>query len=338
MESFASSNGILLTSDVRRLEANPRALGHAVARGELVRVHRGAYVRSDEWNALDSAQRYRRRVIAAARASRSRPVLSHQSAAAFWGIPTIGDPMRLVHVLTTPMAGTRTENGFRRHAAEIASEDVIEQDGVRVTSFARTLIDLARDTPFASAVVSLDWSLRPARKDLEPRIKIDQLQEFFEAQPGERFRRRVHRALEFASPLSGSPGESFSRATMHELGFPAPVLQFDVRDGRGLIGTCDFAWPERGLLGEFDGRVKYTRGMARPGENVEDIVMREKIREDRMRATGRGMTRWLWSEVLHQEQLRAKLTGAGLPNRRSGPVRITPGRIGGPDAPSRPGK
>ena len=337
VESIASPNGIFLTSDVRRLDADPRQLGHAVARGELVRIHRGAYVRSDEWRALDAAQRYRRRVIAAARASRSRPILSHQSAAAFWGVPTTGDTTHLVHVLTTPMAGTRTENGFRRHAAEIANDDVVEHDGVRVTSFRRTLIDLARDTPFASAVVSLDWSLRPLRKDLPPRVRIDELQEYFDAQPGERFRRRVHRALEFASPRSESPGESLSRATLHELGFPAPVLQLEVRDGRGLIGTCDFAWPEFGLLGEFDGRAKYTRDMVRPGENVEEIVVREKIREDRMRATGRGMARWLWSEALQPALLRDKLVAAGLPIRRSGPVRITPGRIGGPEAPFRPG-
>ena len=337
MESFASEDGILLTADVRRRDEDPRRLVHAVTKGELVRVHRGAYMRADEWSLLDSAQQYRRRVIAAARASRSQPILSHQSAAAFWGIPMIGNSMQLVHVLTTPIAGSRTENGFRRHAADITRDDVVERDGVRVTSFARTLIDLARTTPFPSAVTSLDWGLRPAGRGLPARTRIDALQEYFDGQPGERHRRRVHRALEFASARSESPGESLSRAMMHELGFPAPVLQFEVRDGRGLIGTCDFAWPEFGLLGEFDGRLKYTRNMVQPGENVEDIVVREKIREDRMRATGLGMTRWLWPEALQPALLRDKLSAAGLPNRHSGPVRVARGRIGGPDAPLRPG-
>ncbi|HWH97175.1 MAG TPA: hypothetical protein VNS80_02310 [Pseudolysinimonas sp.] len=245
--------------------------------------------------------------------------------------------MQFVHVLTSPSAGTRTENGFRRHAVDIASDDVVEFDGVRVTSFTRTLIDLARTTPFVAAVAALDWSLRPAA-DRPPRVRIDELQEYFETQPGERYRRRVYRALEFASPRSASPGESVSRAVMHELGLPAPELQFEVRDGRGLVGICDFAWPDFRLLGEFDGRVKYTRNMARPGENVEDIVVREKIREDRMRATGLGMTRWLWSEALQPEMLRYKLLAAGLSTRRSGPVRVARGRIGGPDMLSRPGK
>lgn len=117
---------------------------------------------------------------------------------------------------------------------------------------------------------------------------------------------------------------------IHDLGLPAPTLQFGVRDAHGLAGTSDFAWPEFRLLGEFDGKVKYTRGMARPGENVEDIVVREKLREDRMRATGRGMVRWLWSDALQPGLLHEKLVGAGLPAGVSGPSRRFPGPISGP--------
>jgi hypothetical protein len=280
-----------------------------------------------EWEHLDRRERYRKQVIAAGLASRSRPVLSHQSAAAIWGIPVLGDSRGLVHVLTTVAAGTRTENGFRRHAADIAEDDVVERDGVRVTSLHRTLIDLARDMPFASAVVSLDWSLRPPVEHAPPRTIIGELQEYFDQFPSPRNRRRVHRALEFASPLAGSPGESASRAVTHELGFPAPILQFEVTDRRGVAGIADFGWPEHALLGEFDGLVKYTRDMTRPGENVDAIVVREKIREDRMRATGRRMTRWLWKDVMQPALLHQQLSDAGLRRRRgSGPVRHNPGR------------
>ena len=174
---------------------------------------------------------------------------------------------------------------------------------------------------FASAVAGLDWSIRPARRGIAPPITIDALQEYFSRQSALQHRRKVHRALEFASPLAESPGESLSRAVIHELGFLAPVLQFRVDDARGHAGTCDFAWPEHALLGEFDGKVKYTRNLARPRENVEDIVLREKLREDRLRATGRGMVRWVWSEALDPERFRAKLIAAKLPLRRSGRVR-----------------
>jgi predicted transcriptional regulator of viral defense system len=321
VESFASSNGILLTSQLRAVRADERRLRQAAARGELVRVHRGAYVRADAWSALDHREQYRRRVIAAALASRSHPVLSHESAAAVWGIPIVGGDPSVVHVLTSSTAGTRTENGFRRHAATAGSDDIVEREDVRVTSLARTLIDLARSGSFPAAVAALDWSLRPPSKGAEPRMRIEALQEYFEGQAATHNRRRVHRALEFATPLAETPGESVSRAAIHELGFPAPVLQYRVDDARGLAGITDFAWPQHGLLGEFDGLIKYTRNLARLGENVEDIVVREKVREDRLRATGRRVARWLWSESLQPALLHDKLIAAGLPRSKSGPLR-----------------
>lgn len=321
MESIASRDGILLTSHLREIRADERRLRAAASRGELTRLHRGAYIPTAEWSALDQRERYRRKVVAAALASRSQPVLSHQSAAAVWRIPVVGADPSVIHVLTTLSAGSRTENGFRRHAAQPADDDVVERDDVLVTSFERTLVDLARSLPFPAAVAALDWALRPAKTGSTPRSRIESLQEYFERQPEPYHRRRVHRALEFASPHAESPGESLSRAVIHELGFPAPTLQYRVEDARGLAGICDFAWPEHALLGEFDGLVKYTRNLAREGENVEDIVVREKVREDRLRATGRRVTRWLWAEVLEPSRLHDKLIAAGLPRQKSGPIR-----------------
>ena len=50
---------------------------------------------------------------------------------------------------------------------------------------------------------------------------------------------------------------------------PEPQLQFKVYDEVGnLIGITDFAWPEFGLLGEFDGKIKYGR-LLKDGETAE---------------------------------------------------------------------
>jgi predicted transcriptional regulator of viral defense system len=314
MEHYASPHGIALVAELRRLEIDDRPLRRAAHRGDLVRVHRGAYVSAAEWMSLDRHERYRRQVVAAALASRSRPVLSHQSAAAMWGIPIIGPWPTVVHVLTSMRAGTRTENGFRRHAAETSDEDVVELDGVRFTGFERTLIDLARETGFASAVASVDWSLRGSEpRRPKPVTSIDVLREYADHQQTTRNRRKLSRVLDFATPLAESPGESLSRVVIHELGFPAPSLQVPFSDRKGIIGRVDFAWPEFSLVGEFDGLIKYTRGMARPGENVEKIVVREKVREDRIRALGERMTRWLWATARSPGDLYRQLVDAGLP-------------------------
>lgn len=263
MEFPATPHGIALVSELHRLDIDDRPFRRAVLRGDVVRVHRGAYIAADEWASLDRHERYRRHVIAAALASRSRPVLSHFSAAALWGIPIIGDWPKLVHVLTTPAAGTRTENGYRRHAATVSDDEIVESGGVRFTSLARTLIDLARDSSFASAVAGLDWSLRSPSQGAAPRIRLEQLQECAAAQPSPRNTRKVNRALGFADARAETPGESLSRVVIHELGFPPPELQAEVTDRNGLIGVSDFEWPLLRLLGEFDGLIKYTRGPAR---------------------------------------------------------------------------
>lgn len=58
----------------------------------------------------------------------------------------------------------------------------------------------------------------------------------------------------------------------------------------------DLYWEDYRLLGEFDGRIKYER-LRKKDETASDVVAREKTREDRMRATARGMARFIWSEV-----------------------------------------
>ena len=79
---------------------------------------------------------------------------------------------------------------------------------------------------------------------------------------------------------------------------PEPVLQFEVYDENGnLIGVTDFAWPDYGLLGEFDGKIKYGR-LLKDGETTSDVVVREKEREDRIREITRWMMiRYVWRDL-----------------------------------------
>jgi hypothetical protein len=77
------------------------------------------------------------------------------------------------------------------------------------------------------------------------------------------------------------------------------------------LEISDFYWDEHRHLGEFDGMIKYQR-LFRPGETASDCVIREKKREDAMRADVRGishMSRFVWPEVMPQ---RARRTMADL--------------------------
>src|SRR3954469_13648996 len=92
------------------------------------------------------------------------------------------------------------------------------------------------------------------------------------------------------------PGESGSRIVLSGRGLLPSALQLPVRDGTRLLGRVDFAWPEHRTLGEFDGRVKYGR-LLRPGDDVTEVVYREKLREDLLRDLGWQVVRWTWPDL-----------------------------------------
>ncbi|MFD0806729.1 hypothetical protein ACFQ0K_11585 [Nocardioides caeni] len=103
-------------------------------------------------------------------------------------------------------------------------------------------------------------------------------------------------------------GESRGRWSFRSLGFPAPELQWEVRTSSGLlVGICDWAWPKYGLLGEFDGRVKYGR-LLRDGQEPGDAVFDEKKREDLLREeTGWPMVRFVWRDYERPSEIGRRL-------------------------------
>ena len=109
---------------------------------------------------------------------------------------------------------------------------------------------------------------------------------------------------QLADGRSESPGESVTRVQFHRFGIPMPELQYHVVDRHGtLVGISDFYWEEHRHLGEFDGKIKYQK-LLRPDETPSECVFREKKREDAMRADLRGMTRFIWSDVMPQKARR----------------------------------
>ena len=84
---------------------------------------------------------------------------------------------------------------------------------------------------------------------------------------------------------------------------PRPEPQYKVYAGRRLLGIVDFAWPELGVILEFDGNVKYEKYL-RDGETASDAVIREKNRENRIvEATGWIVIRVVWADLANPTQL-----------------------------------
>jgi len=284
--------------------------------GMLVRLRHGVYVDGPAWGELRPWEQYRLRVQAAAETLAAPTVFAWHSAASVWGVPTMGHHHE-VHALTFQNDGGRSRAGIRRHYADPKGVEVFRQDGLLVTGRVRTVLDLAAFTPFAEAIVPLDHVLRPDRARELPALSKGQLLAGIEGNYTAAASSRIVAAVEFADPLSASAGESYSRALMCAAGFEAPALQHEIRDDRGLVGYSDYYWHSVRAVGEFDGVDKYLKPEYLRGRSPSQAVVDEKYREDRIRATGSAVVRWVWADLMTPGRLERKLASVGVPRRRA---------------------
>ncbi|MGO4783364.1 hypothetical protein [Cryobacterium sp. W22_MBD10_FK3] len=313
LAAMSGHRGLILASDAARVGLQ-HELRREFDRHTVVRLRRGVYVRAAEWDALGADDRYLRRIRAHAAVVEEPAVYSHLSAAAVWGLPVVGAWPTDIHVSVTAAAGGRSRHGVVRHTQE-HDLDLTMHDGLRVTSVAATAVTLARVLRFGQAVAVMDKAIHEPRvgQALTTMADLERAVAQLGRVPGRTAARRV---LEFASPLSGSTGESISRAGIFLLGFLLPELQVSHSDHAGLIGFSDFFWRDLGKVGEFDGHGKYLRDEFTHGRSAADIVIAEKIREDRLRALGLGVFRWDWSVATSLPALGDLLSRNGIPTAR----------------------
>lgn len=287
----------------------------SVHRGEFVRICRGAYVPFAMWESASPAGRYRLKVNAVAALSKEDLLFSHHSAATLWQLPLVGSWPARVHMLgTAPDGGTSTRH-IVRHAHPLP-ELIEEIDGLRVTSLARTVVDMAAICPFPAAVALADAALRRAEHPLAGTPASLLMREHLVRAMSHLALRhstaKVRKVIEFADGAADRPGESMSRVSMHTAGISPPRLQEPLRGASGKLYWVDFWWPEFNVIGEFDGKDKYQNPQFLRGRTSEQALYDEKLREDDLREAGHGMVRWKWDVACTPRLLAAKLYRAGV--------------------------
>jgi predicted transcriptional regulator of viral defense system len=135
----ASQHGVVARGQLRALGLTESGITRRVDAGRLHRVHRGVY--ADGHPALGARGRW----MAAVLACGPEAALSHASAAALWGLrPSAATEI----AVTVPANVTRTVAGVRVHRARsLGAADVAAHHDIRVTSPARTILDLAATFP-----------------------------------------------------------------------------------------------------------------------------------------------------------------------------------------------
>lgn len=304
-------DGLLLAREAAPVPGAYARLARAVERGELVRVHRGAYVDAATWRHASRWERYRLRCRAFALAHPG-VVLSHASAAALWGVPLLRHDRPVERLAPGPESG-RPSTGVVSRGTRRPEYRVVERNGVLVTDLARTLAEFAARASFAEAVVALDWAFHSPQRGRPARVPAAVVALAAAELEIVRGARRLASAQAFADGRAESPGESLSRVLMLQLGFEIPELQHEfVLPALGLVRT-DFRWGAQRIVGEFDGLLKYRAAEVRDGRSVEQVVVDEKLREDAIRREGEAVGRWVWDDLRTSARFGAILHGFGVP-------------------------
>ena len=270
--------------------------------GLIVRIRHGAYTFAEVWAGADDVERHRLRAHAVLRSHSSRIALSHTSAAVEHGLRLFQPNLDRIHVTCLDRPIARTTKDVVYHQGACTDDQLTVIGKHLVVTPVRAGLEAATLTHGAGGLVLLDSLIDLGLGTLE------QIHLGFERFTGWPNSRKLQITVRLTRSGANSAGETLSRFLMWKQHLPEPQLQFEVRDEWGrLIGVTDFAWPEHGLLGEFDGMAKYGR-LLKEGETPGQAVEREKTREDALREeTGWLMVRIIWAELFRPGPTAAKI-------------------------------
>ncbi len=267
---------------------------------ELVRIRRGAYVAAGETQ-TNPRLAHLQLLEATVRQSSSESVVSHASAAVLHGLPIGNDGLGRVHLTRDRQGQGKNRRYVQIHGLSLDDGDVVDLNGFRVTSLARTVLDIACTLRPLLAVPVGDAALGAGLTAQELAAQLDR--------SGSRHGiGQARRTAALLDRRSESPGESMSRVVFAEHRIPAPEPQYKVFDVRGrFVARSDFGWEAMRTLGEFDGRQKYGRLLLKPGQTPEDALFEEKRREDLVRDLGWQIVRWIWADLFAPAALLQRL-------------------------------
>lgn len=173
-----------------------------------------------------------------------RGVVAGQSAAALHGAKWV-DGHKPAELL---WSNRRPPNGVRAWSDHVAEDEVQVMNGMRVTTPARTALDLACRYPLVRAVAAIDALARATE------LKIADVEVLADRHRGRRGIRRARRVLDLVDPGAESPQETWLRLVVIRNGFPRPQTQIPVYDEFGvLVAVFDLGWEDMKIAMDYEG-------------------------------------------------------------------------------------
>lgn len=305
----AGQGGVVSRAQAMSAGYTREQISRRLGDGRWERVRYGQYAERPDMRDLPAWERellrHRRLVHAAVNSMcPGSAVVSHHSALVMHGVPVW--QANLSEVQLTRTAGMRSgpKTGVRHHRSRLGASDVTVVAGLAVTALTRAVVEVAGSSSFEAAVVSADAAFRRSEVSADDLLRLREVTHNWPGGPG------IRAVLDFADPQAESVGETRLRVLMHNEGLPVSVLQAEFADADGFVGRVDFYFPEHNTVVEFDGLAKY-------GEGTREALIREKLREDRLRALGLEIVRITWADLEHPARTAMRVRQAFARARRT---------------------
>jgi predicted transcriptional regulator of viral defense system len=301
-----AQHGVFGIHQLRALGLGTRAVSHRVTAGRLHRIHRGVYSLVPR-ELLTREGLYMAAVLACGEGA----VLSHRSAARLHGLRNYG--YHRIEV-TVPRRSRRTHSGVAVHTSTTLTQaDVTVVNAIATTTVARTLFDLGESITPRQLERAFDQA------DIMQTLDLNEVRDQLARNPNRPAAKAVKHLLKthyIGSTPTDNEFEDAFLALTRSLNLPDPTPQFyiDPQDGEPPI-RADFAWPDRKIVVETDGR--RTHGTNHAFES-------DRRRDQRLAAAGWTVIRTTWRQLTQRpHELRPillKLLGPGSPNGRARPA------------------
>jgi hypothetical protein len=293
--------GLITTAELTRAGVTKARIQTLTSRRILVVAGRGVYAKAAQATALTKTPTgsVALRVAKALIVTGPQAAGSHLDAAVIHRLDTLSRlPKDKVAVTRGPDAphSRRARAGIALHIASIPSDHCATHLGVRLTSVARTVVDLARSGTFTEGVVIADSALRAK---LTSPAELAAVLDVCGNWPGIRQAREV---VAFSDARSESAFESLARVEFGRGGLPPPELQAWVGVDGVVVGRADFLWRQYSTIAEADGAIKY----------ADPDRARMQLRRDAdLRAAGFEVVHFNWQELrLNPGQVIARIRTA----------------------------
>lgn len=275
--------GVVTLDQVRGTGIGPRAAQHRAAAGRLHRVHRGVYAVGHR--SIGSQGRLLAAVLACGEGS----MVSHGTAAAFWGLRDAWP--RLVDVTVTCEAGRKLAGIRPRRCRYPAAEEVVVRQRIPFTTPSRTIVDLA-------GMLGLDSTRRMVERAAV--LKLLDMRSLDAALARAKGRRGIPALRAVLANWRTPDGEktpdvrSLFEARLLPLivaaGLPRPRCN-EVKRLEGRRLELDFLWEERRLVVETDGEGSHGTPVA---------FQRDRWRDQVLVAAGYRVARVTWHQAVRE--------------------------------------